>query len=389
MTLIKKLLIRNYKDTDRPEVRFRYGIVAGVIGIVFNLLLFGAKIAVGLIGNSLTVVADAVNNLSDSGSSVVTLFGFKLSSRPADKEHPFGHARYEYVSGLVVAFLVLAIGVLLAKSSVEKMITPEVVNVTTLTYVVLALSIGIKVFLALLNRNFGKAIDSAPLMASAEDARNDILSTLTVLIATVVIDTTGVNLDAYFGLAVSVFIVVSAVKLIRESIDPILGTRPDPDQVRLIREKLLSYPHVKGIHDLMIHNYGAANCFAVVHVEIPADTDLMEAHDMIDDIELDFKKNLGIHLTIHYDPIVTDDPELNAILQKVSAVIASLDQNLTMHDFRLVRGITHTNVLFDVVVPFECKLTRDDIVCSLDAAFVGEETKYYFVIDIDRKYEWL
>ena len=389
MTLIKKLLIRNYKDTDRPEVRFRYGIVAGVIGIVFNLLLFGAKIAVGLLGNSLTVVADAVNNLSDSGSSVVTLFGFKLSSRPADKEHPFGHARYEYVSGLVVAFLVLAIGVLLAKSSVEKMITPEVVNVTTLTYVVLALSIGIKVFLALLNRNFGKAIDSAPLMASAEDARNDILSTLTVLIATVVIDTTGVNLDAYFGLAVSVFIVVSAVKLIRESIDPILGTRPDPDQVRLIREKLLSYPHVKGIHDLMIHNYGAANCFAVVHVEIPADTDLMEAHDMIDDIELDFKKNLGIHLTIHYDPIVTDDPELNAILQKVSAVIASLDQNLTMHDFRLVRGITHTNVLFDVVVPFECKLTRDDIVCSLDAAFVGEETKYYFVIDIDRKYEWL
>lgn len=387
MTLIKKLLIRNYKDTDRPEVRFRYGIVAGVIGIVFNLLLFGAKIAVGLIGNSLTVVADAVNNLSDSGSSVVTLFGFKLSSRPADKEHPFGHARYEYVSGLVVAFLVLAIGVLLAKSSVEKMITPEVVNVTTLTYVVLALSIGIKVFLALLNRNFGKAIDSAPLMASAEDARNDILSTLTVLIATVVIDTTGVNLDAYFGLAVSVFIVVSAVKLIRESIDPILGTRPDPDQVRLIREKLLSYPHVKGIHDLMIHNYGAANCFAVVHVEIPADTDLMEAHDMIDDIELDFKKNLGIHLTIHYDPIVTDDPELNAILQKVSAVIASLDQNLTMHDFRLVRGITHTNVLFDVVVPFECKLTRDDIVCSLDAAFVGEETKYYFAIDIDRKYE--
>ncbi len=387
MTLIKKLLIRNYKDTDRPEVRFRYGIVAGVIGIVFNLLLFGAKIAVGLIGNSLTIVADAVNNLSDSGSSVVTLFGFKLSSRPADKEHPFGHARYEYVSGLVVAFLVLAIGVLLAKSSVEKMITPEVVNVTTLTYVVLALSIGIKVFLALLNRNFGKAIDSAPLMASAEDARNDILSTLTVLIATVVIDTTGVNLDAYFGLAVSVFIVVSAVKLIRESIDPILGTRPDPDQVRLIREKLLSYPHVKGIHDLMIHNYGAANCFAVVHVEIPADTDLMEAHDMIDDIELDFKKNLGIHLTIHYDPIVTDDPELNAILQKVSAVIASLDQNLTMHDFRLVRGITHTNVLFDVVVPFECKLTRDDIVCSLDAAFVGEETKYYFAIDIDRKYE--
>lgn len=387
MTLIKKLLIRNYKDTDRPEVRFRYGIVAGMIGIVFNLLLFGAKIAVGLIGNSLTVVADAVNNLSDSGSSVVTLFGFKLSSRPADKEHPFGHARYEYVSGLVVAFLVLAIGVLLAKSSVEKMITPEVVNVTTLTYVVLALSIGIKVFLALLNRNFGKAIDSAPLMASAADARNDILSTLTVLIATVVIDTTGVNLDAYFGLAVSVFIVVSAVKLIRESIDPILGTRPDPDQVRLIREKLLSYPHVRGIHDLMIHNYGAANCFAVVHVEIPADTDLMEAHDMIDDIELDFKKNLGIHLTIHYDPIVTDDPELNAILQKVSAVIASLDQNLTMHDFRLVRGITHTNVLFDVVVPFECKLTRDDIVCSLDAAFVGEETKYYFAIDIDRKYE--
>ena len=387
MTLIKKLLIRNYKDTERPEVRFRYGIVAGVIGIVFNLLLFGAKIAVGLIGNSLTVVADAVNNLSDSGSSVVTLFGFKLSSRPADKEHPFGHARYEYVSGLVVAFLVLAIGVLLAKSSVEKMITPEVVNVTTLTYVVLALSIGIKVFLALLNRNFGKAIDSAPLMASAADARNDILSTLTVLIATVVIDTTGVNLDAYFGLAVSVFIVVSAVKLIRESIDPILGTRPDPDQVRLIREKLLSYPHVRGIHDLMIHNYGAANCFAVVHVEIPADTDLMEAHDMIDDIELDFKKNLGIHLTIHYDPIVTDDPELNAILQKVSAVIASLDQNLTMHDFRLVRGITHTNVLFDVVVPFECKLTRDDIVCSLDAAFVGEETKYYFAIDIDRKYE--
>ena len=387
MTLIKKLLIRNYKDTDRPEVRFRYGIVAGVIGIVFNLLLFGAKIAVGLLGNSLTVVADAVNNLSDSGSSAVTLFGFKLSSRPADKEHPFGHARYEYVSGLVVAFLVLAIGVLLAKSSVEKMITPEVVSVTTLTYVVLALSIGIKVFLALLNRNFGKAIDSAPLMASAADARNDILSTLTVLIATVVIDTTGVNLDAYFGLAVSVFIVVSAVKLIRESIDPILGTRPDPDQVRLIREKLLSYPHVKGIHDLMIHNYGAANCFAVVHVEIPADTDLMEAHDMIDDIELDFKKNLGIHLTIHYDPIVTDDPELNAILQKVSAVIASLDQNLTMHDFRLVRGITHTNILFDVVVPFECKLTRDDIVCSLDAAFVGEETKYYFVIDIDRKYE--
>lgn len=384
MELLKKIFIKDYKNTGDAKVRFRYGFVAGIFGIITNVVLFAFKLAVGLIGASITVVADAINNLSDAGSSVVTLIGFKLAARPADREHPFGHARYEYITGLIVAFIVLVIGVLLLKSSIEKIIEPQAVVINAFTYAVLGAAIVLKLWQMLVYRNFSKAISSGVLKASSADSRNDVITTTAVLIAAVIMDLAKVNIDGYMGAAVSVFIIVSSVLLVKETMDPIIGTRPDGELVKTIRDKIMSYDGVIGMHDLMIHNYGAASCFAIVHVEVPASVDIMTSHDIIDNIEHDFMTDLGIHLNIHMDPIDTDDKELEILKERAMAVLARLNPQLTLHDFRIVRGQRHTNILFDVVIPFDCSLKLDDIEEAMKEEFSGDEVKYYFVIDMDR-----
>ncbi len=391
MKFVRKLFVKDYQDTKNPKVRFRYGLSAGIFGIITNALLFAFKLAVGLIGNSITIIADAINNLSDAGSSVVTLVGFKLSSAPPDKDHPFGHARYEYITSLLVSVVVLLIGVLLFKSSIEKCITPEQVTVNVYTYVVLSVAIVLKLVQMLIYLDFSKAINSGALKASAADSRNDVLTTLAVLISTIVIDVAGdkispkVSVDGIMGIAVSVFIIVSSILLLKESMSPILGEKPPKELVDKLTAKILSYDGVIGVHDLVVHSYGENHCFVVAHVEVPANVEITKSHDIIDNIEHDFWNEMHIRLNIHMDPVDTENADLAVLKIRAEKVLASLDENLSLHDFRLVSGETHTNVLFDVVIPFDCKITLSDVKAAMEKEFENDDTKYFFIIDVDRK----
>lgn len=391
MKFIRKLFIKDYQDTQNPKVRFRYGLVAGIFGIISNALLCVFKLIVGVVGNSITIIADAINNLSDAGSSVVTLVGFKLSATPPDNDHPFGHARYEYITSLLVSVTVLFIGILLLKSSIEKCITPEEVSVSVYTYVVLGVAIAMKLVQMLIYLDFSKAINSGALKASAADSRNDVLATVAVLISTIVIDVAGdkispkVSVDGIMGIAVSAFIIVSSILLIKEAMSPILGEKPPKELVDKITAKILSYDGVIGVHDLVVHSYGENHCFVVAHVEVPADIDITKSHDVIDNIEHDFWNEMHVHITIHMDPVDTKNKQLAVLKLRAQNAIANLDENLSLHDFRLVSGQTHTNMLFDVVIPYGSKITLDDVKDALEKEFGNDPVKYFFVIDMDRK----
>ncbi len=391
MKFIRKLFIKDYQDTQNPKVRFRYGLVAGIFGIMSNALLCVFKLIVGVVGNSITIIADAINNLSDAGSSVVTLVGFKLSATPPDNDHPFGHARYEYITSLLVSVTVLFIGILLLKSSIEKCITPEEVSVSVYTYVVLGVAIAMKLVQMLIYLDFSKAINSGALKASAADSRNDVLATVAVLISTIVIDVAGdkispkVSVDGIMGIAVSAFIIVSSILLIKEAMSPILGEKPPKELVDKITAKILSYDGVIGVHDLVVHSYGENHCFVVAHVEVPADVDITKSHDVIDNIEHDFWNEMHVRITIHMDPVDTKNKQLAVLKLRAQNAIANLDENLSLHDFRLVSGQTHTNMLFDVVIPYGSKITLDDVKDALEKEFGNDPVKYFFVIDMDRK----
>ncbi len=391
MKFIRKLFIKDYQDTQNPKVRFRYGLVAGIFGIISNALLCVFKLIVGVVGNSITIIADAINNLSDAGSSVVTLVGFKLSATPPDNDHPFGHARYEYITSLLVSVTVLFIGILLLKSSIEKCITPEEVSVSVYTYVVLGVAIAMKLVQMLIYLDFSKAINSGALKASAADSRNDVLATVAVLISTIVIDVAGdkispkVSVDGIMGIAVSAFIIVSSILLIKEAMSPILGEKPPKELVDKITAKILSYDGVIGVHDLVVHSYGEKHCFVVAHVEVPADVDITKSHDVIDNIEHDFWNEMHVRITIHMDPVDTKNKQLAVLKLRAQNAIANLDENLSLHDFRLVSGQTHTNMLFDVVIPYGSKITLDDVKDALKKEFGNDPVKYFFVIDMDRK----
>lgn len=391
MKLFRKAFIKNYENVTDPKVRNRYGVCAGIIGIVSNAILFVIKIVAGIIGGSITIIADAINNLSDAGSSVVTLVGFKLSSTPPDKDHPFGHARYEYVTGLLVSMMVLFLGIALLKSSIEKVISPTPVEVSVFTYVVLSISIVMKLVQMLVYTDFSKAISSNALKASAQDSRNDSLTTLAVLISTIIIDVCGdrinpkVSVDGIMGIAVSLFIIVSSVLLLKDAISPLLGEKPPKELVDKITAKILSYDGVIGVHDLVVHSYGANHCFVVAHVEVPADVDIVKSHDIIDNIEHDMWNDMHVRLNIHMDPIDTKNKQLAHLKERVRMAVYALDPELSIHDFRMVNGDTHVNLVFDVVVPYDSKITLNDVLSACEKEFENDETKYYFVIDMDRK----
>lgn len=391
MKFLHKLFIKDYQDTQNPTVRFRYGLVAGIFGIISNALLCVFKLIVGIIGNSITIIADAINNLSDAGSSVVTLVGFKLSATPPDKDHPFGHARYEYITSLLVSVTVLFIGILLLKSSIEKCISPEEVSVNAYTYIVLGAAIVMKLVQMLIYIDFSKAINSGALKASAADSRNDVMTTLAVLISTVVIDVAGdkispkVSVDGIMGIAVSAFIIVSSILLVKEAISPILGEKPPKELVDKIIAKILSYDGVIGVHDLVVHSYGENHCFVVAHVEVPADVEITKSHDIIDNIEHDLWNEMHVRITIHMDPVDTKNKQLAELKLRAQTALANLDENLSLHDFRLVSGETHTNMLFDVVIPYDSKITLAQVNDAMQKEFGKDPVKYYFVIDADRK----
>ncbi|MDD6235909.1 MAG: cation diffusion facilitator family transporter [Clostridiales bacterium] len=384
--LIIRTFIKNYKDVENHHVREAYGKLAGIVGIISNIILFMIKFLVGVLFKSISVTADAVNNLSDAGSSIITLIGFKLSGKPADAKHPYGHARMEYITGLAVSFIIILLGVQLVQTSFDKVLHPEESVFSYLTIAVLIISILMKLWQGMFNKKVGKTIHSTALEATAADSINDVVATSAVLLSTVIAKWTGVNLDGYMGILVAVFILVSGVKMIGETINPLLGMAPDQEMVDQIYKKIMSYDTVLGIHDLVVHNYGPQRCFASVHVEVPASQDILVSHDIIDNIERDFAKDMDIHLVVHLDPIVTDDETTNLLRAQVKHIVKDISPDLSIHDFRAVIGVSHTNLIFDVCVPFSVKMSDAEITSLISQKVKEIDPTYYTVIVVDRSY---
>ena len=382
-----RTFIKNFDHPEDPKVRAAVGILSGIVGIFCNILLFGGKLAVGLLTRSVSITADAMNNLSDATSSVVTMLGFRLAERPADEEHPFGHARYEYLSGLAVSALILIIGVELAKSSLDKVLHPAAVEFGWTTAAVLAGSILVKLWMSLFNTKLGKTIHSATLAATAADSRNDVLTTGAVLISTVVCSLTGwARLDGIMGVAVAAFILWSGWGLVMDTLSPLLGESPSPELVEHIEQTVMGYPGVLGMHDLMVHDYGPGHQFASLHIEFPAETDPLKAHDVIDNIENDFIKRDGLQVTIHYDPIVTTDAAVGVLRTRLMEKARQLDPCLSIHDLRIVPGDTHTNVLFDLEFPAGYTGNKDEMLAAMCQFVHEQDPKYSCVVKVEQSY---
>ncbi len=384
-----RALIKDYENTSDPKVREQYGKLAGIVGIISNLLLCIMKIAVGLVAKSIAIIADGINNLADASSSIITLAGFKLASMPEDENHPYGHARIEYLSGLFVSIVIIIIGVQLFRSSIGKILHPDPVQSNTATILILIAAILVKLWQSFFNVHIGKKIKSVTLMATAADSRNDVIATSAVLVSILVSHFTGLQIDGYMGCLVALFIIWSGIKLVRETISPLLGEAPDQEMVTAIKEIMQREPGILGVHDLMVHNYGPGKIFASIHIEVDADGDLMKSHDMIDNIERIVKESLHIQFVAHMDPIRTSDP----LIMKMRAVIADallpLDGVEDIHDFRIVTGPTHTNIIFDVVLSTDCKMREDEITAAAAKAAQAIDESYYVVITFDKAYTYL
>ena len=381
-----KHFIPNASDVKSPAVRQRYGVVSGVVGILCNALLCTAKIAAGLLTGAVSIVADGINNLSDGGSCVVSLLGFKMAGKPADDKHPFGHGRIEYVAGLIVSFIIVLMGVELAKTSLDKILHPEEISFSWITPAVLGISILVKLWMCFFNRKMGDKIDSAVLRATAMDSLSDVAATSAVLAGFVIGYWARVNLDGYLGVLVALFILYTGVSTAKGTLDLLLGEAPDPEFVKQIQQEVLSYPEIIGVHDLIVHNYGPGHSVVSLHAEVPCDVDILKIHDTIDNAERDLKKKFDCEVVIHMDPIITDDKETNEIHQKLSSIVRLLDSRVTIHDFRMVKGPTHTNLIFDIVVPHQFRLTDDQVVESLRQAVKALDARYEIVVNVDKAY---
>ena len=383
--LLLKLFVKDHDNGADPTVRAKVGKLSGVVGIVANAILCVGKLFIGTISGSVSITADAMNNLSDAASSIVTLIGFKLAERPADEEHPYGHARYEYLSGLAVAAMVLLIGFELAKTSLDKILHPTSVAFSIPLVIVLVGSVAVKLWLSLFNTRLGKHIDSGALLATAADSRNDVISTLAVLAAALVEKWSGYRVDGYMGMAVAIFIFYSAIQLAKETISPLLGESASPELAKLIAEMLEKEPRVLGFHDLMVHDYGPGQRFGSLHVEMDQAEDPLSCHELIDDLERLCLEKYNIHLVIHYDPVVVGDPEQDSLRDTILDAMQAIDPRLNLHDFRLVRGAGHTNLIFDIALPADMMGAEKKIGKAIDAALEarGDNMKYYTVITFD------
>lgn len=386
ITLLSKIFIRNREDTSSPAVRSAFGTLCGIMGIILNIVLFGIKMLAGILSGAISIMADAFNNLTDAGSSVITLIGFRMSGQKPDRDHPFGHGRIEYVSGLIVSMLIILVGFELGKTSLEKIITPEPVEFSIATVIILACSILGKAYMALYNFRVGRMISSAAMRATAQDSLNDCIATGAVLICLLISHFLNFNIDAYCGLAVSAFILFSGLRSVKETMDPLLGTPPSEEFIKRIEEIVYSYEGVEGIHDLIVHDYGPARTMISLHAEVSADADLLETHDMIDNIEKELRERLNCDAVIHMDPIATNDELTNSVRAKVASLVTCIDPALTIHDFRMVTGPTHTNIIFDVVVPFDLKKSDDEIRASVEKIVKSIDESYFSVINIDKSY---
>lgn len=380
------LFIKDKESVANAKVRTAYGNLAGIVGIICNVLLFAGKYIVGTLFGSIAISADAINNLSDASSNIVSLLGFKLGSKKPDEEHPYGHGRYEYLAGLIVCVIILAIGISLAKESIMQIVHPTMVSFSWLSIIVLFASICVKLWLSLFSRTIGMKINSDTLLATAADSRNDVISTVVVIASTFLCKATGwFIIDGIMGLGVAAFILYSGVVLIRETLSPLLGKAPDPEMVEAIEKKVMTFPNVIGIHDLMVHDYGPGNTFATLHVEFPAEVDVIEAHDVMDNIERQFLEEDNLLVTIHYDPIVMDETVVY-LREFLSKTARELDEKLTIHDVRMVPGNTHMNIVFDCVKPAGFGKTDKEIRDYIKEKVRQLDEKYVCVIKIEQSY---
>ena len=383
--LLCKLFIKDRDRTADPNVRRKYGSLVSIVGILVNLLLCAGKFVAGILSGAVSITADAANNLSDAASQIISLVSFKLSAKPADRDHPFGHARIEYVASMAVSFLVILVGFELLKSSVEKIFNPEKTEFSILAVTILAVSILAKLWLFIFNRKVAKKINSGVMRATAADSLSDAGATTAVLISTLVLRLTGYDIDAYVGVCVAIVIIIAGIKILGEAKNLIIGEAPDEDVVNAIKNIVNEYPEALGIHDMVVHNYGAGTVIASLHIEVDGSVDVFQTHDTVDNIEKRLCSELGIRCTIHMDPIVTDDEEVTATRKSVSAAVHELDPLWNIHDFRFVRGETHTNLIFDLVIPFECRETHDEIIDRVTQKIRTLDSKYCTVITIDKE----
>ena len=382
-----KLFIKDHTETASPAVRVAYGVLAGTTGIAANILLFIFKFAMGLLSGSVAVTADAFNNLSDAGSSVVSLIGLKLAAKPADPDHPFGHGRFEYLASLVIAAIIFVVGGSFFKSSVEKIFAPEPVNASPIVMIILALSICVKLWLFFFNRTIGIRIDSSAIRAAGQDSLNDVFVTLAALVGILVSRFFGISVDGWIGLGVAIFILRSAWEIAKDTVDTLLGAPADPELCNELCEKVLDCDCVHSIHDLIVHNYGPGRIMASVHAEVPANCDILKAHDAIDLIERRVLTEMGIPLVIHLDPIDLDSPETVEMRIALTRFVHEISPHLDIHDFRMVIGDTHTNLIFDMKVPLDCQLSDAQIKETLDQIIAREKQgQYYTVITFDRAF---
>jgi len=386
--LLVKIFIKNYDETSDSKVRQKYGLLSSIFGIVTNIILCAIKVIAGIIAGSIAIIADGINNLTDGGSSIITLIAFKISGKHADQEHPFGHERIEYVSGLIVSLLIIVIGVFLAESSIKKIINGEAIDIDRFYILVsiLIISILMKIWQWSVYRYTGKTINSRSLIATSSDSFNDVIATFAVLISIIVFRFAQINIDGYMGLAVAIFIIFSGIKLVKEATSPLLGEAPSNDLVNKITQKIKEYPGVLGIHDLVIHSYGPAKTFITVHVEVDADVNVNVSHDLIDNIERDFLELYNYNLVIHMDPVNIRDPLTQKLKDKISNIIKKIDENIGFHDFRIVKGITHTNIIFDIVIPMNLNISEEELIAEITKQIKKIDNSYNPIITVDYDY---
>ena len=384
-SLLIKLFIKEPNETKKSAVRHAYGMLASITGIVLNLLLSAAKFAVGIVFGAISITADATNNLSDAGAQIISLISFKISAKPADRDHPFGHARIEYVASMIVSFIVLLIGFELLLESITKVVNPDPPEFSWLSVIVLSLSIVAKLWLCLFNRKLGKKISSSVMKATSADSLSDAIATTAVLASMLIAEFMSINLDAYMGIVVAIIIMIAGAKILNETKNSILGSAPDPETIDAIKEIIAEYPEILGIHDMVVHNYGPGNTIASLHAEVDGKADVFHTHDVIDNAENALFDRLGVRATIHLDPIVIDDERVNALREKTAAAVKKIDERLSIHDFRFVEGTTHTNLIFDVVAPFELKMSNGDLKRTVADKISKLDPNYFVVVTIDRE----
>ena len=386
VTILSRWFIRNHEEYTNPDVRRAYGVLTGAVGIILNVILFAGKYLAGFLSGSVSIMADAFNNLSDAGSSFITLLGFHLAGKKPDPEHPFGHGRIEYISGLAVSMLIIVMGVELLKTSVQKIMNPQQMEISLITMLVLLASIVVKVYMSMYNRSYGKKLDSSAMKATATDSLSDCITTTVVLLSMLVYQFLHVNLDGWSGLVVAFFILIAGISSAKDTLSPLLGEAPNEEFVKEVEQMVMNHPDVVGVHDMVVHNYGPGRVMISLHAEVPGNQDIYSLHDEIDLIERELKQRFQCEAVIHMDPIATDDERVMGLRKEVEVLVKEYDMELTIHDFRMVEGPTHTNLIFDVVVPQGYKKTDEEISSEIARRITEKWHNYFAVIKMEKRY---